>query len=126
MQKKVEWKETEKAERFLFDMFELDEEEFAAAWGMEEMAQELFNLCLAKNITRNYIGVYDELWRKYSELCSNYEKQLIRAAEETMCPEKAQEEKKPIGRTCIRGYVKNMVKMQYDFLSVVCVFNKKR
>lgn len=93
MQKKTEWKETEKAEKFLFDMFELDEEEFAAAWGMEEMAQELFNSCLTKSITQNYISVYNELCRKYPELCSNYEKQLIREAEEIECPEKTQQEK---------------------------------
>lgn len=93
MQKKVEQLEAEKAERFLFDMFELDEEEFAAVWGMEEMTQELFNSCLTKSITQNYISVYNELCRKYPELCSNYEKQLIGEAEEIECPEKTEEEK---------------------------------
>lgn len=93
MQKKVEQLEAEKAERFLFDMFELDEEEFAAIWGMEEMTQELFNSCLTKSITQNYISVYNELCRKYPELCSNYEKQLIGEAEAVECPEKTDEEK---------------------------------
>lgn len=74
-------------------MFELDEEEFAAVWGMEEMTQELFNSCLMKSITQNYISVYNELCQKYPELCCNYEKQLIREAEGIECPEKTEEEK---------------------------------